>query len=455
MTTETLPIRPEDPFLEALQSKDPSSEEAQTWLVPIRQAGIAAYSQGGLPTTAHEDWRFTSLANLREVTFDLSLAPSTLSAMELESLPDPLQGKESIRLVLVDGQLDEGLSSRSLLPQGITLMSMKEAIQSHQTFIKAHLGQYTYGNDSPFAALNSALFCDGVYLHLPAGVELEIPIHIMHVTSGSSQGRVSLARSFFHLEQRASATVLETFCGPSKGAYLTSPTLECRVEDQAKLEHIKIQDESPEAFHMACVYASIDREAHFKSHYLSLGGKLSRNHIRTHLNGEGLCCTLNGLYLAQGHQVMDQHMVVDHAKPHTESHEYFNGILDDQARGVFHGRIHVRQIAQKTDAKQTNKNLLLSEEAIADTKPQLEIYADDVRCTHGATIGQLDEEAIWYLRSRGIPRATARRMLVHAFAGEIIDRIDHPCIRESLDQLIWDQLEKLPHFHTHTSTDPS
>jgi Fe-S cluster assembly protein SufD len=347
MTTETLPIRPEDPFLEALQSKDPSSEEAQTWLVPIRQAGIAAYSQSGLPTTADEDWRFTSLANLREVTFDLSLAPSTLSAMELESLPDPLQGKESIRLVLVDGQLDEGLSSRSLLPQGITLMSMKEAIQSHQTSIKAHLGQYTYGNDSPFAALNSALFCDGVYLHLPAGMELGIPIHIMHVTSGSSQGRVSLARSFFHLEQRASATVLETFCGPNKGAYLTSPTLECRVEDQAKLEHIKIQDESPEAFHMACVYASIDREAHFKSHYLSLGGKLSRNHIRTHLNGEGLCCTLNGLYLAQGHQVMDQHMVVDHAKPHTESHEYFNGILDDQARGVFHGRIHVRQIAQK------------------------------------------------------------------------------------------------------------
>jgi Fe-S cluster assembly protein SufD len=183
-----------------------------------------------------------------------------------------------------------------------------------------------------------------------------------------------------------------------------------------------------------------------------MGGRISRNNIRTKLNGEGLECVLNGLYLAEGDQLSDNHMIVDHSKPHCDSHEYFNGILDDKARGVFHGRILVQQIAQKTDAKQTNKNLLLSDDATANTKPQLEIYADDVRCTHGATIGQLDDEAIYYLRTRGVPKAVAQRMLVHAFAGEITDRIHHDVIREELDDMVWTRLEKFAHFQNVTTT---
>jgi len=212
------------------------------------------------------------------------------------------------------------------------------------------------------------------------------------------------------------------------------------------VEHCKFQDESVSAFHMAALHAHLGRSSNFISHSIATGARLSRNNIRTALMGEGLECILNGLYLTKGEQLADHHMVVEHARPHCASHEYYNGILDGRSKGVFHGRILVRQAAQKTDAKQTNKNLLLSDAATVDTKPQLEIYADDVKCTHGATIGQLNEESIFYLRARGIGAETARQMLIHAFAGEIIERIRHAPAREELDQLVWDRLEANPHL---------
>jgi Fe-S cluster assembly protein SufD len=195
-------------------------------------------------------------------------------------------------------------------------------------------------------------------------------------------------------------------------------------------------------FHLAAFHADLSRNCHFQAHSFALGSRLSRNNICTLLGGEGVECVLNGLYLTRDEQLADHHMIVDHAQPHCNSHEYFNGILDGRSRGVFHGRILVRQDAQKTDAKQTNKNLLLSDDAGVNTKPQLEIYADDVKCTHGATIGQLNEESIFYLRARGIGKETARRMLMHSFAGEIIDRIHCDPVREELNQLIWDRLEQ-------------
>src|SRR5262249_51762679 len=214
----------------------------------------------------------------------------------------------------------------------------------------------------------------------------------------------------------------------------------------ASVEHLKYQDESPRAFHIATVAANFGRASNVVTHSIALGAKLSRTNIRTKLAGEGLECILNGLYLTKDEQLADHHMIVEHAQPHCASHEYFNGILDDKSRGVFHGRILVREIAQKTDAKQTNKNLLLSHDAGADTKPQLEIYADDVKCTHGATIGQLNDESIFYLRSRVIPTGTARRMLIHAFAGEIIERIQYEPAREELDKIVWARLEANPHL---------
>ncbi len=212
----------------------------------------------------------------------------------------------------------------------------------------------------------------------------------------------------------------------------------------AVVEHLKLQDERPHSYHFSSLHAHLGRACNYVAHSIALGAALARNDIRATLAGEGVECVLNGLYLTRGEQLADHHMVVEHAQPHCASHEYFNGILDDRSKGVFHGRILVRPIAQKTDAKQTNKNLLLSEQATANTKPQLEIYADDVKCTHGATVGQMNEESIFYLRARGIGLATARRMLMHAFAGEIVDRVRWEPAREELDRLVWDRLEQNP-----------
>ncbi|HWH70395.1 MAG TPA: Fe-S cluster assembly protein SufD, partial [Candidatus Sulfotelmatobacter sp.] len=229
-------------------------------------------------------------------------------------------------------------------------------------------------------------------------------------------------------------------------AYFTNVVTELVIGEGAVLEHCKLQDEALSAFHVATIHAHLGRGSNLAAHSIALGARLSRNNIRTVLAGEGLECVLNGLYLTKGDQLADHHMVVEHAQPHCNSHEYYNGILDGRSKGVFHGRILVRPSAQKTDAKQTNKNLLLSEEATVDTKPQLEIYADDVKCTHGATVGQLNEESIFYLRTRGIGAQTARRMLIHAFAGEIIERIRHRALREELSQTVWNRLEANPHI---------
>jgi Fe-S cluster assembly protein SufD len=238
--------------------------------------------------------------------------------------------------------------------------------------------------------------------------------------------------------------VLESYVSLTEDAYFTNAVTELVAEEDSAVEHCKFQDESPSAFHMAAIHARMGRNCRLISHSIATGARLSRNNIRTSLAGQGVECVLNGLYLTRGEQLADHHMIVEHAEPHCASHEYYNGILDGRSKGVFHGRILVRQLAQKTDAKQTNKNLLLSEDATIDTKPQLEIYADDVKCTHGATVGQLNEDSIFYLRSRGLGEDTAKRMLIHAFAGEIIERIRYQPLREEMDQLIWDRLEANP-----------
>jgi len=240
-------------------------------------------------------------------------------------------------------------------------------------------------------------------------------------------------------------TVIESWTGGG-AAYFNNVITEIDAGDNASVEHVKFQDEGAAAFHVAGLHCTLGRDCRAAHHSIALGGRVARNNIRAWLDGEGLECVLNGLYLTEREQLIDHHMVVEHAKPHGDSHEYFNGILDDASRGVFHGRIHVHKGANKTDAKQTNKNLLLSDRAQVDTKPQLEIYADDVKCTHGATVGQMPPEQIFYLRTRGLSEAEARRMLMHAFAGEIIERIECEPVREELDRLVWDRLEANPHI---------
>ena len=307
------------------------------------------------------------------------------------------------------------------------------------------MGRYVGTEKNAFASLNTAFFQDGAFIHVPAGVAVREPIQLLFISTVKETGATTHPRNLIIAEKQSRLTVIESYVRTVDASYFTNAVTELVVGDDAVVEHVKFQDESREAFHIATVHGQFGRHSRVNAHSFALGARLSRNSIHVNLAGEGLECILNGLYLTKGEQLADHHMIVEHARPHCASHEYFNGILDDKSKGVFHGRILVQQAAQKTDAKQTNKNILLSDEAAVDTKPQLEIYADDVKCTHGATVGQLDDDAIYYLRSRGIGLETARQMLIHAFAGEIIDRVKCDPAREELDKLVWERLEANPH----------
>jgi len=329
---------------------------------------------------------------------------------------------------------------------GVKVASLAAALTTDSAFIEQQLGRFALSDGNSFAALNQAFFLDGGFVHIPANQTVEAPIQLVFISTARHNGDTIQPRNLIVAGAGSKATVIESYLAAGDAAYFTNAVTEIVAGDNATLEHVKFQDEASEAFHLATIAGNLGRASNVNVHSFALGAKLSRNNIRAKLAGEGLECILNGLYLTRGEQLADHHMIVEHAQPHCASHEYFNGILDDKSKGVFHGRIYVHPHAQKTDAKQTNKNLLLSDDATADTKPQLEIYADDVKCTHGATVGQLNDESIFYLRSRGLGKDTARRMLIHAFAGEIIARVKHDAVREELDRVIWDRLEANPHL---------
>ena len=449
------------------------------WLFPLRKAGISHFAQMGFPTLRDEDWRFTNIASIAKLPFKPILAPSQNGITSQEIAEMPFGALPAARLVFVNGHFNAALSSSSSAsassssasPKGLIITNLAAALANESSnLLEKHLARYVRGDENAFTALNNAFFQDGAFIFLPAGAQVASPIHLVFVATASEPGSTFHPRNLIIAEKGSQATILETYAGPGsprpsdrplpsdgiKGegsgewrgvdsAYFTNSVTELVLGDSARIEHCKFQDEKPHAFHMAAIHSHLGRSANLISHSIATGARLSRNNIRTSLAGEGVECVLNGLYLTHGDQLADHHMIVEHAQPHCTSHEYYNGILDGRSKGVFHGRILVRQAAQKTDAKQTNKNLLLSEEATADTKPQLEIYADDVKCTHGATVGQLNEESIFYLRSRGIGAERARRILIHAFAGEIIERIRLAPAREEMDKLVWEKLEQNPH----------
>jgi Fe-S cluster assembly protein SufD len=434
----------------AIKDTEPHQEKFQrfeqepknpAWVFPMRKAGISKFAELGFPTLKQEDWRFTNVAPITKLPFLPVFVPKAdLDAEVLSRFP--FNSLESTRLVFVDGHWSAALSSPA--PADFKAGSLAQALLAESALLEKHLGRLAQGEDNAFTSLNTAFFQDGAFIHIPAGRAVKQPVHIIYIATGREIGATVNPRNLIIAEKGSQITILESYVSLGEAAYFTNAVTELIAEENSLVEHCKFQDENSNAFHMAAIHARMGRSCHLIAHSIATGARLSRNNIRTSLAGEHVECILNGLYLTKGDQLADHHMIVEHGQPHCNSHEYYNGILDDRSKGVFHGRILVRQIAQKTDAKQTNKNLLLSDDATADTKPQLEIYADDVKCTHGATIGQLNEESIFYLRARGIGADTARRMLIHAFAGEIIERIRSLPIREEMDQLIWDRLEAHP-----------
>jgi Fe-S cluster assembly protein SufD len=434
-----------DPYLEKFtRFEQPPHQPA--WVFPLRKAGIASFEDQGFPTLKDEDWRFTNIAPIAKLPFQPAFDSSANGAAKEAAERSAFRNLDGCRLVFVNGHYSAELSSLRPLPAGAKAGSLAAALIKDSAFLERHLGRYAQPEGNAFAALNQAFFLDGAFIHVPAGVEVKEPIQLVYISSTQQPGTTIQPRNLILADANSRLSVIESYITSSDTAYFTNAVTEIVAGDQAVVELLKIQDEAPNAYHIATIQGQFGRASNVNVHSFALGAKLSRNNIRARLAGEGLECILNGLYLTRDEQLADHHMIVEHAQPHCASHEYFNGILDDKSKGVFHGRILVQQIAQKTDAKQTNKNLLLSDDATADTKPQLEIYADDVKCTHGATVGQLNDESIFYLRSRGIGADTARRMLIHAFAGEIIDRIQCEPAREELDKLVWNRLEANPHL---------
>jgi Fe-S cluster assembly protein SufD len=420
------------------EAKQPS------WVFPIRKAAMTRFAEAGFPTVNDEDWRFTNVAPIAKLPFNPVLAYSGdgLDAAAIRRYS--FTGLKASRLVFVNGHFSKDLSS--ILPQkdGIKINSLAAALNSDPELIEKYLARHAQTEKNAFTALNTAFFQDGAFLYVPAGKTVAEPVHLLFVSTGAEAGATAHPRNLIIAEKNSKLTVIQTYVSTADAVYFTNTVSEMVIGENAVVEHCKFQDESAQAYHIAAIHAHLGRNCNFIAHSIATGARLSRNNISTSLADEGVECVLNGLYLTRDEQLADHHMVVEHAKPHCNSHEYYNGILDGRSKGVFHGRILVRPNAQKTDAKQTNKNLLLSDDATIDTKPQLEIYADDVKCTHGATVGQLNDESIFYLRARGIGLDKARQMLIHAFAGEIIDRIRCEPAREEMDKIVWDRLEQSP-----------
>ena len=393
------------------------------WLLATRQAGIARFAALGFPTTRDEEWKYTNVARIARTRFGPASAGAagvTVAQIQAATFDD----SACSRLVFVNGLYTPELSSLSALPTGVHAGSLAEAWASDRKLVERHLARHARFDENAFTALNTALFEDGAFVHLPREAVVEQPIHLVFVSTNSAEPTVTHPRTLVVAETSSQATIVESYVGPDGGTYFTNAVTELVAEDNAVLDYYKLEAESPQAYHIGAFHIHQGRDTNVTSHTISLdGGALVRHGITARLDAPGCVCTLNGLYVVAGKQHVDNHLLVEHAKPHGDSREFFKGVLADHATGAFTGRIIVYQDAQKTDAKQTNRNLLLSPDAHVDTRPQLEIFANDVKCTHGATIGQLDTDAIFYLRTRGIPEEAARNLLVYAFARETLDEI--------------------------------
>jgi Fe-S cluster assembly protein SufD len=419
-------------FLAAFAKGDAAPGPA--WLKSRREAAGAQAAAAGFPTTDDEEWRFTRVAPLLKLPLHPVNAPSR--RLTREEIAPYTFGLDCWRLVFVDGHFCAELSSLPEPGGSIQGGSLRAALTGGAAELERHLTRGASDEANVFTALNTAFFQDGALLIAAPGKVIDRPVHLLFLAATTEAGATSHVRNLIVAGERSELKVLETYASLADGQTFTNAVTELVIGDEAHLDHCKIQEEGRRSFHIATVAAQQGRHSHWTSHSISTGAQLARHQIQTLFQAEGGNCLLNGLYLAHGDQRVDHHTVVDHAQPRCESHEFYHGVLSGRAQGVFNGKIFVRQDAQKTNAKQTNRNLLLSESAVIDTKPQLEIFADDVKCTHGATVGQIDEEAVFYLRARGIGLERARQIMVRAFASDVVGRIPLEPVRSYLNQML-------------------
>ena len=408
------------------------ASEAPDWLQDVRNGAIARFESLGFPNMKQEAWRFTSVAPIAEGSFELAKPPARIPT--LEDIRPFLLFEAGYRLVFVDGFFQRSLST----PFFDDVQSLAHVVTHRPDLVRQHLGKYLATQDRPFSALNTAFVSDGAFVHVPAKTTLAEPVQLLFLATGKQV--VTHPRNLIVIEREARASIIETYASLEQGVYWTNAVTEISAADGARVDFHRVQRESPRAYHVAATQTHQGRDSIVNLHTVAFGGALARHDIGAIMGGPGGTLILNGLYLLADAQHADHHTTIDHAADHCESHEYFNGVLDDKSRGVFTGRIIVRPGAQKTDSKQTNNNLLLSADAHADSQPQLEIYADDVKCTHGSTVGPLDPRALFYLRSRGVGEHEARRLLTYGFAAEILGRIQEAPLRAQLDGIVRSRL---------------
>ncbi len=406
------------------------------WLRELRTRAMAAVEANGFPTTKNEDWHFTSPAPIVDASFEpMAAATGTVTATQVDGFTR-IAGAGP-RLVFVNGRFSPTLSHVDGVPAGVRVMSLASALHEEPTLVEQHLGRVApwESQAAAFTALNTAMFRDGAVIHVAAGTEAPEPIHLLFIADGGAAGGVTHPRNLVVVERQARVTVIEQYVGTGDARYFTNAVTEAVVGDGATLTHHKVQREAGSAFHVGHVESTVGRDAHFVSFAFATGAALARSNIGTTLAGPGGGATLNGLYMLDGQQVSDHQTRIEHAQPNCFSREHYKGILDAASHGVFNGKVYVHAVAQKTDGKQTNNTLLLSPDARIDTKPQLEIFADDVKCTHGATVGQLDERMSFYLKSRGVGALAARQLLTYAFAADVLETIELEPLKVSLERL--------------------
>jgi len=406
----------------------------------LRKDALSNFSKLEFPSIKDEEWKYTSIVPLLKYNFVTSLKEKKISKDFIKSLL--FDGLEHSLIVFINGRFSNEHSDLLNLPNGVVVGSIAEEIKKNNEILLKHFGRYADHRDHIFTALSTAYTDDGAFIYVPAGKIVKEAIHIVFITDSPEEKILTQPRNLFVAEKNSQVTIIEHYVGNEDEIYFTNAVTEIVAEENAILDHIKLQEESKKSFHIARMEVDQERNSNFSSHLISTGADLTRNEFNAKFNDEGGECTLNGLYMIDGTRLFDAHTLMDHAKPHCNSHEHYKGILDEKSRGVFNGKVIVRQDAQKTNAFQENNNILLSDQALVNTKPQLEIFADDVKCSHGATIGQMDDDAKFYLKSRGIGEEASKGILLHAFASDVITSIKIDSIKNYIEKLITEKFNQ-------------
>jgi Fe-S cluster assembly protein SufD len=427
-------------FAQELEARNRTSSAGDpVWLEPLRRAAMERFAATGFPTSKDEEWRFTPLNPVAQTAWQ---SPPPAAGLTRPRLKQFIFGHpEWSTLVFVNGFYREDLSSKTQMEAGLRVSSLAEALRRHGELVESHLGRHAPLTTSPFTALNTSAISQGGFVHVAANAELSRPVHLVFVTTPEAAGSVMQPRNLVVVERNARAAVIESYVTLADDRpYWTNAVTEVAVAQNSWLEHTRIQRESEAAHHIGSTHVDQQRDSHYRSFTMAMGGALARHTLHARLNDENVETLLYGLYFTRGEQLVDNHTAIFHDQPNCRSWEVYKGILEGRSRAVFNGKVFVKPEAQKTDAKQTNRNLLLSDSAKVNTKPQLEIFADDVKCTHGATVGKLDDIALFYARSRGVPAAEAQRLLTYAFAAEVIAEVTLDPVREELERLVRERL---------------